>query len=86
MWPYNNDESNWLEVKATSAGSDEAAGAKPFSAELEVSPEMVAAHLARGRRLQAEAVATMMRQLVGLPAQVLARIFSRRATRASHAA
>ena len=80
MWPYNDDESSWLEVKAAEKAASHSKGSPQLVVyDIDLSPEALAAHLAEGRRLQAEAFAGLLRAIGSAPGTVVARLFSRRA-------
>lgn len=64
MWPYTEDEHRWLDGEAGTP-----APAEPP----EITPEFIAAAIATGRQLRAEATAAMARQVVRAIARGLRR-------------
>ena len=76
MWPYTDDEAAWLDSKASE--SDFPAVKIPSSQHLNH-------YIARGRRLRAEAMATMFRQAGAALRGLVSGPFGQRAGRASPA-
>ena len=62
MWPYNDQEGDWLDRTAAVAGRPEA---------VRLTPALLAFYLQRGRRLRAEAVARMVARFGAALARLL---------------